>query len=321
MGDSQPAATNGMEHFSCTLKRQGLSLTRGRCRGLQVNVGLLCDLACRHCHLEAGPRRREIMRAETMAEVVAFARRGRFELVDITGGAPELVPGIEGFVAQLAEVAPRLMLRSNLTALGGAAQESLLATCVQHRVTLVVSFPALREAQVEAQRGTGVWEKCLAMLQRLNALGYGRDGSGLELHLAVNPGGAFLPADQAATEKRYRRELHRRWGIVFNNLFTLTNIPLGRFRRWLEESGNYPGYLRTLAQAFNPATLPGLMCREQLSVSWDGYVFDCDFHLAAGICQGEKLTHVRDLAGPPPAGTPIATTDHCYACTAGAGFT
>lgn len=318
MGDPQPT---DLEHFACALRRRGLSLNRGPCRALQVNVGLLCDLACRHCHLEAGPGRTEVMSAATMAEVVAFARRGRFELVDITGGAPELVPGIADFLARLAEVAPKLMLRSNLTALGGPQGETLLETCVSRRVALVVSFPALREAQVQSQRGAGVWEKSLAMLRRLNALGYGREGSGLELHLAVSPGGAFLPADQAATEKRYRRELLARWGIVFTRLFTLTNMPLGRFRRWLEDSGNDAAYLRALAQAFNAATLPGLMCREQLSVSWDGHVFDCDFHLAAGICQGEQRIHVRDLPGPPAPGTPIAAADHCYACTAGAGFT
>lgn len=318
MGDPQPT---DLEHFACALRRRGLSLNRGPCRALQINVGLLCDLACRHCHLEAGPGRTEVMSAATMAEVIAFARRGCFELVDITGGAPELVPGIANFLAQLSEVAPKLMLRSNLTALGGPQAEPLLQTCVSRRVALVVSFPALREAQVQSQRGTGVWEKSLAMLRRLNALGYGREGSGLELHLAVNPGGAFLPADQTATEKRYRRELLARWGIVFTRLFTLTNMPLGRFRRWLEQSGNDEAYLRALAQAFNPATLPGLMCREQLSVSWDGHVFDCDFHLAAGISLGETRTHVRDLPEPPAPGTPIAAADHCYACTAGAGFT
>ncbi|KIH75909.1 radical SAM/Cys-rich domain-containing protein [Geoalkalibacter ferrihydriticus] len=310
------------EHFSCTLKQQGLTLARKRCRILQINVGLLCDLACRHCHLEAGPHQREkVMSAQTMKEVVAFARRSRFELVDITGGAPELVPGIEGFLADLAEVTPKLMLRSNLTALNGPEREQLLHACIKHRVALVVSFPALREAQIEAQRGSGVWEKSLAMLHRLNDLGYGCEGSGLELHLAVNPGGAFLPANQGATEKRYRRELHKRWGLVFNNLFTLTNTPLGRFQDWLENSGNYEGYMRKLAQAFNPETIPALMCREQISISWDGYVFDCDFHLAAGICRGEKRTHVRDLPAPPAEGTLIATADHCYACTAGAGFT
>ncbi|MDW7643804.1 MAG: arsenosugar biosynthesis radical SAM protein ArsS [Desulfuromonadales bacterium] len=311
----------GLESFSSTLRRHGLSLSRSTCRIFQINVGLLCDLYCRHCHLMAGPDRHEVMSAETMQEVVDFARRGGFEMIDITGGAPELVPGIEGFVAALAEVTPQLMLRSNLTALNSPERDDLLSTCVRHKVALVVSFPALREAQVAAQRGAGVWGKSLAMLHRLNELGYGCEGSGLEIHLAVNPGGAFLPANQAATEKRYRRELQARWGIVFNNLFTLTNIPLGRFRRWLERSGNYEDYMEKLAAAFNPAVIAGLMCREQISVSWAGYVFDCDFHLAAGICQGEKSTHVRDLATAPPKGTPIGTAEHCYACTAGAGFT
>jgi radical SAM/Cys-rich protein len=311
----------GVEHFSSTLKRHDLHFARRPCRILQINTGLLCDLACKHCHLEAGPQRREIMSPETMQEVVAFARRGNFEMIDVTGGAPELVPGIAGFLSELADCAPHVLLRSNLTALGGKAREELLATLCRHRIALVVSFPSLREAQVEAQRGSGVWEKSLAMLNRLNELGYGRADSGLELHLAVNPGGAFLPANQESMEKRYRRELEKRWGIVFNRLFTLTNAPLGRFKHWLEKSGNYQGYMRKLAESFNPEAVPAVMCREQISVSWDGTVFDCDFHLAAGICQGEKRTQVRDLPGPPPEGTPIATADHCYACTAGAGFT
>lgn len=317
---THPPATT-IEPFADALQRHHLQLSRGRCRILQINVGLLCDLACAHCHLMAGPHRREIMNAETMLDVVAFARRNPFEIIDITGGAPELVPGIAGFISELAAITPKLLLRSNLTALGGQERKDLLETCRRQSVALVVSFPSLREAQVEAQRGSGVWGKSLAMLRLLNELGYGQADSGPELHLAVNPGGAFLPADQAATEKRYRRELQKRWGIVFNQLFTLTNMPLGRFRSWLENSGNYEDYLRKLAMAFNPAAVPGLMCREQISVSWDGTIFDCDFHLAAGICQGEKRTQLRDLPTPPTEGTPIATADHCYACTAGSGFT
>ncbi len=316
-----PTSSGPVEPFGQALRRHNLTLSRKRARTLQVNVGLVCDLSCRHCHLMAGPHRREIMTAETMAEVVRYARRGRFELVDVTGGAPELVPGIASFISELADAVPTVMLRSNLTALDRPSTEDLIATCLRQRVALVVSFPGLREAQVEAQRGSGVWRRSLATLQRLNRLGYGQNGTGLELHLAINPGGAFLPAGQAELEKRYRQELERRWGIAFNHLFTLTNMPLGRFRRWLEATDNYESYLRRLARAFNPQTVAGLMCREQVTVSWEGFLFDCDFNLAAGICQGERLTHVRDARWAPPVGTPIATGEHCYACSAGSGFT
>jgi radical SAM/Cys-rich protein len=307
--------------FESTLSSHGLALRRDRCHTLQVNVGLRCDLACRHCHLSAGPGRTETMSRQTMEEVIDFAGRASFRTADITGGSPELVPDLNFLLAGLAPVAPRVVLRSNLTALSDWHREGLIDLCRRLRVTIVASLPAVTPSQVEAQRGRGVWETSVAVLRRLNALGYGRPGSGLELHLVANPTGAFLPQGQAAAERRFKEVLARKLGITFNQLFLFANVPLGRFRRWLEGSGNLDGYLLKLAAAFNSGTVAGLMCRSLVSVAWNGFLYDCDFNQAADLPLGGSPVHVRDLKGPPAEGSPIAVADHCYACTAGAGFT
>jgi radical SAM/Cys-rich protein len=316
-----PDETTTVEPFNQALERHGLQLQRAHTHTLQVNVGLLCDLACRHCHLEAGPGRPEVMNRSTMDAVIAFARRCPFQCIDITGGAPELVPNIGYLIEQLAPLTPKLILRSNLTALAAQAQRDLVEICRTHRVAIVASFPSTSASQADAQRGKGVGERSVAMLQRLNTLGWGREGSGLELSLVANPTGAFLPAAQGETEARFKRDAERKWGIVFNRLFTFANAPLGRFRTWLEASGNYEGYMLKLAQSFNPCTAEGLMCRNLVSVSWDGTLHDCDFNIAAGLPFSGSPVQVSTLSGRPEAGTPIATGDHCYACTAGSGFT
>ena len=310
-----------VESFRLTLARHGLELTRGHTNTLQVNVGLLCNHACRHCHLEAGPGRKEMMGLETVDEVVAFARRGHFQLVDITGGAPELNPNLVDMIERLAPLVPRIMLRSNLTALIDGKRDSPMSVCKNYRVAIVASFPSLNATQAEAQRGKGTFEKSIAALKRLNSIGYGHDGSNLELDLVSNPTGAFLPASQAQGEKRFRCDLQRKWGIVFNHIYTFANVPLGRFRQWLQHSGNLEKYLQNLASRFNPCAIEGLMCRTLVSVSWDGYLYDCDFNLAKGLYMGGRKTHISEVAGPPQPGTPIAVSDHCYACTAGSGFT
>jgi radical SAM/Cys-rich protein len=307
--------------FSTTLKLNGVDLVRGETHTLQVNVGLLCNQRCRHCHLEAGPECRELMSAETMSQVVAFARRGGFRAVDITGGAPELNPHLKDLVRQLSAHMPRIMLRSNLSALLAESQHSVLGLCREYRVAIVASLPSLNAAQTEAQRGRGVFDTTIDALGRLNAMGYGHAGSGLELHLASNPAGAFLPVPQSQAEKKFRQDLQKKWGVVFNDLYTLTNVPLGRFRRWLVASGNFEDYMTKLANRFNPCTVDGLMCRTLVSVSWDGYLFDCDFNQAAGLCLGGSRTHVSEAGGAPAPGSPVAVSDHCYACTAGSGFT
>ena len=310
-----------VESFRLTLSRHGLELTRGHTNTLQINVGLLCNQACRHCHLEAGHGRKEMMDGETVDAVVAFAQRGHFQVIDITGGAPELNPNLVDMIERLAPLAPRIMLRPNLTTLIDGKRDSLLSLCKKHHVAIVASFPSLNAIQAEAQRGKGAFEKSIAALKRLNSIGYGRDGSHLELDLVSNPTGAFLPASQAQEEKRFRRDLQRKWGITFNHIYTFANVPLGRFRQWLQHSGNLEVYLYNLSSRFNPCAVEGLMCRTLVSISWDGYLYDCDFNLAKGLYLGGRKTHISELAGPPKPGTPIAVSDHCYTCTAGSGFT
>lgn len=302
--------------FGETLAAHGLSLTRGRADTLQVNTGYLCNLTCRHCHLEAGPTRSEVMDRRTMEQVVACAGRVGFQTVDVTGGAPEMVPQVDSLLDGLAGLAPRRLFRSNLLALRD--NPGLVDVLTRGGWSVVASLPAVNEAQVRAVRGPGVFEACLAMLETLNAAGFGRGGP-LELHLAASPAGAFLPPAQAAAESRYRRELTERRGIVFDSLLVFANVPLGRFRRWLDGSGNLQGYQAVLRERFNPAVVAGLMCRTSVSVAWDGRVYDCDFNQAAGL-PAAWARHVSELDGDTE-GCGVATGQHCYACCAGAGFT
>jgi len=310
-----------VEPFRQTLAKHGLELTRGRTSTLQVNVGLLCNQVCRHCHLQAGPNRQEVMSAETGNQVIELAERFHFNVIDITGGAPELNPNLIKMVEELAPLTPRLMLRSNLTALADGDRNNLIEVCRSNRVVIVASFPSLNQAQGDAQRGEGVFSKSIEVLNRLNSLGYGQTDSNLELNLVCNPTGAFLPSSQEQLKKRFCQILGKKWGIEFNNLFSFANVPLGRFRRWLETSGNLEHYLRKLASSFNPCSIEGLMCRSLISVSWDGYIYDCDFNQAIGLHAGRKKTHIAELQELPEPGEPIAVSHHCYTCTAGTGFT
>ena len=311
-----------MDHFNKTLTRHDLRLTRDETAILQINVGLLCNQKCRHCHLDAGPHRPENMDRATAGQVVAYAERSGFDIVDITGGAPELNPNLEYLVERLSEIASHVMLRSNLSVLGSGQKDRLIEKLASHRVAVVASFPSIDELQTDAQRGDGVFETSIHVLQKLNRIGYGQEGSGLELNLVVNPTGAFLPPSQEQSAKRYRDVLQRRWGIAFNQLFSFANVPIGRFRRWLMDSGNFEAYMEKLANAFNPCAVEGVMCRTLVSVAWDGYLYDCDFNLAKRIPMGgRKKVHVSEMPGKPAPGAPIATADHCYTCTAGVGFT
>ncbi len=312
---------DGLTSFSDRLKDHQLQLTRGQTSCLQLNTGLLCDLCCRHCHLEAGPKRNEVMGRATMEQVIAHARRASYQAIDITGGAPELVPDLPYLIEQLAPLTPRLMLRTNLTALGRPDKSHLLELFKKHRVVLIASFPATNAGQLEAQRGQGVMDPSLQMLKRLNELGYGVAGSGLQLDLVANPSGAFLPSGQEQAEKKFKRDLGRKWGLEFNQLYIFANMPLGRFLHWLQQSDNLQAYMEKLSGSFNPSTVDGLMCRSQLSVNWDGYLFDCDFNLAAGIPISGNAAHISELHDDPEKESAIAVGEHCYACTAGSGFT
>ena len=307
--------------FSLTLSRHGLKLERETVRTLQINTGFLCNQTCRHCHLNAGPDRKENMDLGIIQEVISYAQRGGFEIIDITGGAPELNPHIETLIEGVSDVAPRMMLRSNLSVLNDGKRDHLMKILSEKRVVIVASFPSLSEIQADSQRGDGIFQISIDALKKLNNLGYGHEGTGLELNLVSNPTGAFLPPDQAQTEKRFRKVLKRKWGIVFNNLFNFGNVPLGRFRQWLVGTDNFDKYVKKLCSNFNACAVDSLMCRTLVSVSWDGYLYDCDFNLARGIFMGGRKVHVSEMPGPPEPGSPIVTADHCYTCTAGAGFT
>jgi radical SAM/Cys-rich protein len=307
--------------FREMLHKKGLALVRDETSTLQMNVGLLCNQTCRHCHLEAGPDRREIMTDRTVDQVVAYAERSGFSVADITGGAPELNPNLTRLIAGLANRVPRIMIRSNLTALSEGGQPSLIEFLKTNGVVVVASLPSLESNQTDGQRGSGVFQRSISALQQLNAVGYGREGSGLELNLVSNPCGAYPPPPQVEAEKRFRRELQEGWGIDFNQLFTLANVPLGRYRGWLDQSGNLQSYLDKLVAGFNPATLKGVMCRTLVSVSWDGFLYDCDFNLALDLPFSGRRIHVSEMDSGPAPGTPVVTADHCYTCTAGSGFT
>lgn len=309
-----------MNRFQQILDRHQLQLSRGVTTTLQINVGRLCNLACKHCHVDAGPHRPEIMNRETMDAVIRFAGRHNFSLIDITGGAPELVPDIDYLIEQLAPLAQTMMMRTNLVALLADDRTNLLDLCCRRKVALAASFPSINRGQADSQRGEGVWKQSIAMLQRLNGLGYGRAGTGLELYLVSNPAGAFMPVDQCTAEKKFRMDLAKKWGIEFTGLFTFANVPLGRFRQWLEKSGNLDAYMEKLAENFNPVSIDGLMCRSLINISWDGYLYDCDFNMAAGLPFSGKPLHVAH-AERPEQGCPIMTDDYCFTCTAGSGFT
>ena len=311
----------GITPFSERLAEQRLSLTREQTTTLQINTGLLCDLCCRHCHLDAGPQRSEVMSRETMEQIIAHARQVKYQTIDITGGAPELVPELPFLIEQLAPLTDRLMLRTNLTALNHPQRSALIALFKRHKVVLVASFPATNAGQLEAQRGRGVMDSSLGMLQQLNAAGYGMENSGLQLDLVANPAGAFLPSGQQQAETKFKRDLARKWGLQFNQLYIFANMPLGRFLHWLQHSDNLQSYMEKLAAGFNPCTVENLMCRSLLSVNWDGYLYDCDFNLAAGLPYSGNATHISELHDYPERGMAIAVGEHCYACTAGSGFT
>jgi radical SAM/Cys-rich protein len=309
------------DSFSQMLKKHQLTLERADTTTLQVNIGLLCNQTCKHCHLEAGPHRDELMDMETLEQVVTFARRHRFETIDITGGATELHPHLTAFLDVLAPLSDRIMVRSNLSALEEGDPDRLIGAFCRHGVVLVASFPSFNPSQLESQRGRGMFAKSISALKRLNNAGYGMMADSLELDLVSNPTGAFLPPAQPQAEKRFRDYLKKKWGLSFSHLYTFANVPLGRFRQWLKATGNLEGYLDRLRSAFNPCVVEGLMCRTLLSVAWDGFVYDCDFNQAVGLPLGGRRHHISEIKGPPEKGVPIAVADHCFTCTAGSGFT
>jgi len=313
----------GPHRFARRLRAHGLaSPRRGRLTTLQVNVGLRCDLACHHCHVEAGPKRTEALGPELAARILELlARDPGIATLDLTGGAPELNPCFRELVHGARALGRRVIDRCNLTVLLRPGQEDTAAFLAAEGVDVVASLPCYTAEKVEAQRGRSVFRASIEALKQLVALGYGRGP--LRLDLVYNPLGATLPPPQSELEADYRRELAERFGIHFDRLLTITNMPIRRFARALERRGEYEAYLSLLANHFNPATVEGLMCRSTLSVAWDGRLYDCDFNQALGL-RGQGPESLFDPAldrgvGAVLEGLPIATADHCLGCTAGAG--
>ncbi len=286
----------------------------------QINVGKLCNQTCRHCHVDAGPDRQEIMTRETAELCIRTLAQTDIPTVDITGGAPELNPNFRWLVEQARLLGRHVMDRCNLSVLLLPSQTDLAEFLADHRVEVVASLPYFRPSQTDAQRGDGVFEKSVRALQLLNRLGYGVEGSGLTLNLVHNPVGAFLPPKQEAIEAQFRKELSHQHNVVFNHLYTITNMPISRFLEFLVESGNYEGYMERLANAFNPSTAAGVMCRYTISIGWDGTLYDCDFNQMLGlpISHGAPR-HLRDFNPAQLHTRRIVTGNHCYGCTAGAG--
>lgn len=308
--------------FNAALAERGLGELRSApaLETLQVNVGKLCNQACKHCHVDAGPNRTEIMSRETVEQVLAAVRRFRIQVLDITGGAPELNPHFRYLVTGGREAGAHVMVRHNLTVQFTAGQDCLPQFFAEQHVEVIASLPYFLAQQTDAQRGRGVFDRSVEALRRLNAVGYGADGSGLILNLVYNPVGAFLPPEQASIERDFRRELAARCGVSFNQLYTITNMPISRFLDYLRRSGNYERYMSKLVASFNPATMDGLMCRTLVSVGWDGALYDCDFNqmLDIPLAAGTRPS-IADLDWRALANRRIATGPHCFGCTAGAG--
>lgn len=311
-------AANG---FAQTLGRHALTLRRERTQVLQINVGAKCNQTCSHCHVNAGPGRTEVMTSGTIDRIVNWLSHTDIPKVDITGGAPEINPNFRYLVERVKELKPKrhVMDRCNLTILFEPGQEDLPAFLAHHQVEVIASLPCYSQTNVDAQRGDGVFEKSIRGLQLLNGLGYGRDEN-LALHLVYNPGGAHLPGAQAELEAAYKKELDRHFGIAFNRLYTLVNIPMARFASRLRQTGRLETYQDLLRHAFNPDTVGGLMCRTMLSVDWRGEVFDCDFNQMLGLRWNEhRPQYLWEVDPEQTVDYPVITGDHCFACTAGAG--
>jgi radical SAM/Cys-rich protein len=314
-------ASTGVPEFEALLSRHGLVPfeTLDRFDVLQVNVGKLCNQTCGHCHVDAGPDRRESMTRATAGKVVELLRRHPIPTLDITGGAPEMNPNFGYLVTEARRLGRHVMDRCNLTILTMPGYEELASFLAANRVEVVASLPSFRKSGTDAQRGDGVFDRSIAAMKALNALGYGK-GDGLKLNLVHNPVGAFLPGSQASTERDYRRELASRHGVVFDNLYTITNMPISRFLDYLETSGNLARYMELLVQSFNADAARAVMCRSYVSVGWDGTIFDCDFNQMLDLPVGGDTPLTLDgLLASGELRRTIRTDRHCFGCTAGSG--
>lgn len=327
MAKLHAAAQEVMQEFPPFVDRVGeCEFTNDALSTLQMNVGLRCNLACKHCHVESSPARTEEMSKETMEHCMQVVRDHGFDVIDITGGAPELNPNYEWLLREAAATGAKVMMRSNLVILEEPEYAHLPELWAELGIVVIVSLPHYIKKNAEKQRGEGTYDPVIEGLKRLNALGYGKgegagpDGKTLELDLVYNPGGMFLPGDQAGLERDYKEKLGEEYGITFDNLFAIANNPNGRFANALQKKGKLGAYMQKLVAAFNPAAVPTMMCRSQISVGYDGRLYDCDFNQAAEMPCVDGGT-IAELAAHPdePLKRRIAFGQHCYGCTAGAG--
>ena len=311
-GGQVPFARSLASHGLGPLRADGIQV-------LQVNLGRLCNQTCRHCHVDAGPDRRETMSFETVRSCLDVLAQSKIPTLDITGGAPEMNSHFQHLVIEARRLGCKVIDRCNLTILLAPGYEQLATFLADNDVQVVASLPCYLEQNTDAQRGPGVFVRSIEALRRLNSLGFGDPDSGLILDLVFNPQGPVLPPPQAELEEAYRRELRSRFGIVFNRLYTITNMPISRFLNDLLAAGRFEEYMGKLAAAFNPATCERLMCRTMISVDWRGYLYDCDFNQMLDLPLSSATRHISEFRHELLADRPIVTSQHCYGCTAGAG--
>ena len=309
-----------MKKFSETLKKYNINLSRATISTLQVNMGKLCNQACSHCHVEAGPKRTEIMNIDIISKILKLLeRKNEIKVVDITGGAPELNSEFKYFVQRIKSKGLHVIDRCNLTVLHEKGQENTAEFLAKNNVEIIASLPCYQEQNVDKQRGIGVFSKSIESLKNLNKLGYGKGAKGLKLNLVYNPLGAFLPPDQKLLESEYKKFLKDKFNIDFDNLYTLTNMPIKRFRHYLKRNDEYQSYMNLLFNNFNSIAASNVMCKNQISISWDGKVFDCDFNQMLEIPIANKFPNVMQIESFNEISKRIKIDNHCYGCTAGTG--
>ncbi len=310
-----------MNRFDQKLGIHGLTLRRGKVEILQINVGKLCNLVCNHCHVDAGPKRKEIMSRETVDRIVDWLAQTDIPTVDITGGAPEMMPDFRYLIEKIKSLTPsrHIIDRCNLTILIELGYEDLIHFLAKHEIEIIASLPCYSPKNVDAQRGDGVFDKSIQALQLLNQVGYGINPK-LPLHLVYNPVGPFLPSSQEELETDYKTELKKHFGIIFNRLYTITNMPIARFAAYLRHHNQYGQYMDLLVNSFNPHAVDGLMCRNTLSIGWRGEVYDCDFNQMLDMqWENGRDLFLWDIDPAKLEGRLIMTDNHCFGCTAGAG--
>lgn len=298
------------------------AINRDPLKTLQVNLGYRCNQSCLHCHVNAGPKRKEMMSKKTIDDILAFLASGAVTQLDLTGGAPELNPHFRYLVSAARGLGIHVMDRCNLTVLQEEDQQDTAEFLASNRVEINASMPCYLKDNVDGQRGKGVYEASINAIRKLNGLGYGKDDTGLVLNLVYNPTGPYLPPEQTSLEADYRRELGEQFGILFNQLFTITNMPILRFGSTLISRGQFGEYMGLLKSSHQDGNLQTVMCRELISIDWQGFVYDCDFNQMLGLplmAGGRPKPHISDLTGNGLEGNSIVVADHCYGCTAGQG--